>query len=74
MATKSWSSIRKLIIRGSGWGKANSPFTIINQQPDIGKVYLYAKDPHEAKTHFLINKRESTGLKHFMECKTFIEY
>ena len=37
-------------------------------------MYLYAKDPHEAKYQFLINKRESTKLKHFKDPKAFIEY
>ena len=37
-------------------------------------MYLYGKDPYEAKYQFLINKRESTGLKHFNDCKAFIEY
>ena len=35
---------------------------------------MYAKDPSEAKYQFLINKRESTGLKDFNDTKTFIEY
>ena len=35
---------------------------------------MYAKDPYEAKYQFLINKRESTGLKHFTDPKAFIEY
>ena len=35
---------------------------------------MYAKDPNEAKYQFLINKRESTELKHFNEPKAFIEY
>ena len=35
---------------------------------------MYAKDPHEPKYQFLINKRESTGLKHFNDPKAFIEY
>ena len=47
---------------------------LINNQPDIDKIYLYAKDPYEAKYQFLINKRESTGLKHFNDPKAFIEY
>ena len=37
-------------------------------------MYLYAKDPCEAKYQFLINKRESTELKHFNDPKVFIEY
>ena len=35
---------------------------------------MYAKDPYEAKYQFLINKRETTGLKHFNDPKVFIEY
>ena len=45
----------------------------INSQPDTDKIYLYAKDPYEAKYQFLINKSESTGLKHFNDPKAFIE-
>ena len=41
---------------------------------DIDKIYLYAKDPYEAKYQFLINKRESTELKYFNDPKAFIEY
>ena len=37
-------------------------------------MYLYAKDSCEVKYQFLINKRESTGLKHFNNAKAFIEY
>ena len=65
---------RILIIGGSGSGKANALLNLINNQPDIDKIYLYAKDPYEAKYQFLINKRESTGLKHFNDPKAFIEY
>ena len=35
---------------------------------------MYAKDACEAKCQFLINKRESMGLKHFSDPKAFIEY
>ena len=37
-------------------------------------MYLYAKNPYGAKYQFLINKRESTGLKHFDDPKAFTEY
>ena len=47
---------RILIIGGSGSGKANSLFNLINQQPDIDKIYIYAKDIYEAKCQFLIKK------------------
>ena len=63
-----------LIIGGSGSGKTNSLFNLINQQPDIDKIYLYAKDPYEAKYQFLIKKREDVGTKHFNDSKAFIEY
>ena len=46
----------------------------MEDQPDIDKIYLYAKDPYEDKYQFLINKRESVGLKHFNDPKAFIEY
>ena len=54
--------------------RTNSSFNVIIQQPDIDKIYLYAKDLYEAKYQLLINKRESTGLKHFSDFKAFIEY
>ena len=38
------------------------------------KIYLYAKDPYEAKYQFLINKRESIGLKHINDPIAFVEY
>ena len=37
-------------------------------------MYLYPRDPCEAKYQFLINKRENTGLKHFNDTKAFVEY
>ena len=35
---------------------------------------MYPKDSYEAKYQFLISKRESTGLKHLIDGKAFIEY
>ena len=49
-------------------------FNLINQHPDIDKIYLYAKDPYEPKYQFSINTRESTGLNYFYYSKAFIEY
>ena len=49
---------RMLIIGGSGSGKMVSLFNLVNHQSDIDKIYLYAKDPYEAKYQFLIKKRE----------------
>ena len=63
-----------LITGGSGSGKANSLFNLTNHQPDIGNIYLYAKDPYEGKCPFIINKQESTCLNLFNDSKVFIEY
>ena len=65
---------RILIIGGSGSGKTNALLNLINNQPDIDKIYLYAKDPYEAKYQYLIKKREKVGLNHFDDHKAFIEY
>ena len=37
-------------------------------------MYLYAEDLYEAKYKLLINKQESTRLKHLNDFKAFIEY
>ena len=65
---------RILLIGGSGSGKTNAMLNLINSQPDIDKIYLYTKDPHETKYQFLINKREIGGLKHFNDPKAFTDY
>ena len=65
---------RIFLLRGSRSGKTNSLFNVISQQPDTDKIYLYAKDPSKGKHHFLINKRESTGLKHLNNSIAFTEY
>ena len=65
---------RILIIGGSASGKTNTLLNLINNQPDIDKIDLYAKDPYEDKYQFLIKKRENIGLKHFNDPKAFIEY
>ena len=74
MAIYSRSSIQNIIIGGSGSGKANVLLNLIENQPDIDKIYLYAKDPCEAKYQYLINKVEGVGIDHFSNPKTFIEY
>ena len=76
---KNWPYIpdhpyRLLIIGGSGSGKTNLLLNLIENQPDIDKIYLYAKDPCESKYQYLINKRESVGINHFNDSKAFIDY
>ena len=46
----------------------------MENQPDIDKIHLYAKDPYEAKYQYLINIREKVGLDNFDDPKTFIEH
>ena len=75
---KNWPYIpdhpyRILIIGGSGSGKTNLLNLIENQQ-DIDKIYLYAKDPYESKYQYLINKGKGVGINHFNDPKAFIEY
>ena len=65
---------RILIIGGSGSGKTNALLNLRNNQLDIDKIYLYAKDPYEAKYQYLINKCEKVGLDHFKDPKSFMEY
>ena len=64
---------RILIIGGSGSGKTNTLLNLINEQKDIDKIYLYAKDLSESKYEYLIKNRENAGLKHLIDSKAFIE-
>ena len=65
---------RILIIRGSGSGRTNTLLHLINEQKDIDKVYLYAKDLSEPKYEYLIRNRENVGIEHLNNSKAFIEY
>ena len=47
---------RLLIIGGSRSGKINVLLNLIENQPYIDKIYLYAKDSYESKYQYLINK------------------
>ena len=47
---------------------------LISRQPDVNKIYLYDKNPYQAKHQLIINKHESAGLKHCNNPKAFIEY
>ena len=64
---------RILIIGISGSGKANTLLNLINEQRDIDKINLYAKDLSESKYELLINNRENAGIKHLKDSKAFIE-
>ena len=46
---------------------------LINEQKDIDKIYLYAKDLSQAKYKHLIRNRENIGIEHLNDSKAFIE-
>ena len=47
---------RIIIIGGSGSGKTNALINLINEQNDIDKIYLYARNLSEPKYEYLIKK------------------
>ena len=72
MAGNFWPSI--LTFGDSISGKTNALINLTNYEPDIDKIYLYGKDPSEAKYQLLINKRESTGLEYLNDSKAFVKH
>ena len=54
---------RIIITGGSGSGKTNALINLINEQNNIDKIYLYARDLSEPKYEYLIKKREDAGIK-----------
>ena len=62
-----------MIIGGSGSGKTNTLLNLINEQNDIDKIYLYARDLSEPKYEYLIKKREDAGIKQVNNLNAFIE-
>ena len=65
---------RMLIIGPSGSGKTDTLLHLINNLHPIDKIYLFAKDIHEPKYEYLINKREQAGIKNLNDPHAFIEY
>ena len=62
-------------MEGSRCGKTNALLNLINHEPGIDKIYLYAKVPYETKRQqLLIKKRVSTDLTYLNNSKVFIEY
>ena len=68
------SSIQNINNRRLSIWKTNLLLNLTENQPDIDKIYLYAKDPYESRYQYLTNKREGVGINHFNDPETFIEY
>ena len=64
---------RILIIGGSGSGKTNALLNLIDEQNNMDKIYLYAKELSDPNYEYLIKKRKKTGIKHFNDSNTFIK-
>ena len=69
VSSKKWSIYS--MIEGSKSGKTNALINLINEQCNIDKIYLYAKDLR--KHEILIKQRENAGIKYFNDPNAFIE-
>ena len=66
---------RIFIIGGLGSDKAKVLLNLIkHEQPDIGKIYLYVKDPCQSKYQLLISGREKMGTEKLKNPKAFIDH
>ena len=73
MALYTRSPIQNFNIGGSGSGKTNTLLNLINEQRNIDKIYLYAKDLGESNYEHLIKNRENAGIKHLNDSKAFTD-
>ena len=62
-----------MIIGGFGSWKTNTLLNLINEQHDIDKKFLYARDLNEPKYKILIKKCKDAGTKHLNDPNAFIE-
>ena len=75
---KKWSYLpdhpyRILIIEGSKSERINSLINLINEQNDIDKIYLNAKDLSEPWYKYLIKKLKNVGINYFNDLNARIE-
>lgn len=64
---------RIIIVASSFLGKRNELLNLINHQPEIDKIDLYAKDSSESNYQQLINKLQDIGQKEFQDLEAFIK-
>ena len=62
-----------MILGGPGSGETNALLNLVQEQDNIDKIYLYAKDLSELKYEFLIKRRQDAGTKHLNDQNAFIE-
>ena len=55
------------------WIWKNSSLNLINEQDDIDKIYLYAKDFSEPRHEFFIKEREDADTNHLNDSNVIIE-
>ena len=46
---------------------------MINEQSDVDKIYLYAKDLNKQKYEYLIKNHKNTGIKHLNDPNAFVD-
>ena len=56
------------------WIWKNSSLNLINEQDDIGKIYLYAKDFSEPRQEFFIKEREDAETNNLNDSNVIIEW
>ena len=73
MAIYPYHPYRILIIGSSRSGKTNALLNLINEQYNIDRIYLYAKDLSKSKYEYLIKKRKDAGIKYLNDPNAYIQ-
>ena len=58
----------------SGSGKTNELLDLIENQPDIDKIYFYTKDLLEAKYQYLIKICEKLGIDYHNDPRVYLQH